>query len=248
MKRTALTLILSLTFLAPASAVTLVNPSLEDLSASYVDIAGADRMEGVAPDGWSIALNSPGWYWGEGPSNLWHTPFGDHFGMGAATGQTGSAYREGISQSVSGLTVGATYDIGFSHANGLFYNPGTPGFYEGVGTTGGWEVLIDGSSIALVSSTNDNSIAAPEHTLLWQASTATFAATATTHEIQFIAFKPDGPQDPTFQFLDDVSVTLVPEPSSFVLCGLGLIATGLYLRRRGAAARRGDTFLRTSQN
>lgn len=223
MKRACLALIVSFTFITPASAVTLVNPSFEDLSASYVDIVGADRMEGVAPDGWSIALNSPGWYWGEGPSNLWNTPFGDHFAMSAATGQTGSAYREGISQSVSGLSIGTTYEITFSHANGLFYNPGSSAFYEGVGNTGGWEVLIDGSSVLLASSTNDNSVAALEHTSDWQTSTATFAATATTHEIQFIAFKPDGPQDPTFQFLDDVSVTAVPEPSTLLLGLFGLV-------------------------
>lgn len=232
MKPAFLSLIVSSTLLAPASAVTLVNPSFEDLSASYVDIAGADRMEGVAPDGWSIALNSPGWYWGEGPSNLWNTPFGDHFAMGAATGQTGSPYREGISQSISGLSVGETYEISFSHANGLFYNPGSSGFYEGVGTTGGWEVLVDGSSVLLASSTNDNSVAAPEHTSNWQNSTATFAATATTHEIQFIAFKPDGSQDPTFQFLDAVTVTLVPEPSSLILSVLGLFGAGIYIRIR----------------
>ena len=231
MKRAFLFLIVSSTLLAPASAVTLVNPSFEDLSLSYVDIPGADRMESVAPDGWSIALNSPGWFWGEGPTNLWHTPFGDHFAMGAATGQTGSAYREGISQSVSGFSIGETYEISFSHANGLFFNVGSPGFYEGVGTPGGWEVLVDGGSVALVSSTNDNSVAALEHTSSWQSSTATFAATATTHDIQFVAFKPDGAQDPTFQFLDQVSVTLVPEPSSFILCALGLLGAGICMLR-----------------
>lgn len=232
MKRAFLSLVVSFTLLAPASAVTLVNPSFENLSASYVDIPGADRMENAAADGWSIALGSPGWYWGEGPESLWNTPFGDYFAMGAATGQTGGAYREGISQSVSGLTIGETYEISFSHANGLFYNPGTPGFYEGVGTAGGWEVLVDGSSILLASSTNDNSVAALEHTSDWQSSTATFTATATTHDIQFIAFKPDGSQLPTFQFLDDVSVTQVPEPSSLTLSVLGLLAAAIYIRRR----------------
>lgn len=229
MIRTCLALLVSSVLITPAMAVPLVNPSFEDLSASYVDIAGADRMEGAAADGWSVALNSPGWYWGEGPNNLWNTPYGDHFAMGAATGQTGSAYREGVSQSVSGLSIGATYEISFSHANGLFFNPGSPGFYEGVGTPGGWEVLIDGSSILLAASTNDNSVAALEHTSDWQTSTATFSATSTTHEIQFIAYKPDGSQDPTFQFLDEVSVTVVPEPSTLMLSLLGLF--GLFSAR-----------------
>ena len=219
MNRMFLSLVVSLSCLAPASAVTLVNPSFEDLSASYVNDPATDYMLNAAADGWSLLLNSPDWYWGEGPNGLWNTPFGDHFASAAATGLTSavSAYREGISQTVSGLTIGETYEISFSHANGLLFTQGSPGTYLGVGVTGGWEVLTDGVSHGLIFSTNDNSTAALEHTSDWQASSVTFVATATTHEIQFVAFKPDGPSDPTFQFLDQVSVALVPEPSAFAL-------------------------------
>lgn len=231
MKRTLSSLMLSLACSAPAGAVTLVNPSFEDLSDSYVNNPDADYMLNAAADGWSLLLNSPDWYWAEGPTGYWETPFGDHFASAAATGLTSavSAYREGVSQTVTGLTIGDTYKITFSHANGLFYNPGTPGSYLGVGVEGGWEVLTDGVSHGLVASTNDNSTPAPEHTSAWQSSSVNFVATSTSHEIQFVAYKPDGPQDPTFQFLDNVSVALVPEPSSFAFA---LTVCCLATRRR----------------
>ncbi len=189
-------------------AASFVNGSFENLAPSYVDVPGADHMNNAAADGWLIALNSPDWFWGEGPEGLWNTPYGDHFMLGAATGfVAGGVYREGIHQVVSGLTPGEDYSISFSHANGLYFDPDpTPGFYEGMGTTGGWQVLVDGNSVLVTSSTNDNSIAAPEHTTEWDTSSVTFTATATSHDIWFVAWKPDGPQSPTFQFLDAVEI------------------------------------------
>mgnify|MGYP001818021370 CR=1 FL=1 len=213
-----------------ASAVTVTNSTFEDNSATYVDLPGADRMSAVAAPGWTIYLNSPDWFWGDGPAGLWETPYGDHFAIGAATGTTGSAYREGIRQTVSGFTVGDMYEIGFSHTNGLFFNPGSPGFYEGAGNAGGWQVLVDGTSIGLAASTNDNSAPALNWTPNWENSSVVFTATAASHEIQFVAYKPDGlGQDPTFQFLDHVDVQRIPEPSAMLLALAGALTM---LRRR----------------
>ena len=61
----------------------------------------------------------------------------------------------------------------------------------------------------------------------------TFTATAASHDIWFVAFTPDGPQAPTFQFLDEVAVAFVPEPSTFTLATLGLLSLGC-LRRKHA--------------
>lgn len=197
-----------------ANAASLANGSFEDLTASYVDLGGADRMPGGVADGWMIGLNSPDWFWGEGPGGLWNTPFGDHFMMGAANGfvDTG-VYREGINQVVSGFTPGEDYTISFHHANGLFFEPNPfPGNYIGVGTAGGWEVLIDGGPVLVASSTNDNSTTALEHTADWDASSVTFTATAASHDISFVAWAPDGPFAPSFQFLDAVTIEAAPEP------------------------------------
>ncbi|MFT5442133.1 MAG: hypothetical protein ACI8W3_001175 [Myxococcota bacterium] len=191
-----------------ADAASFTNGSFEDLTSSYVDSPGADHMNGGVADSWLVGMNSPDWFWGEGPEGLWTTPFGDHFMMCAATGFVdGGVYREGINQVVSGFTPGEDYTIGFHHANGLYFDPNPfPGGYIGVGTTGGWQVLVDGGSVLVASSTNDNSIAAPEHPTEWDASSVTFTATAASHDISFVAWTPDGPSLPTFQFLDAVTV------------------------------------------
>jgi hypothetical protein len=197
-----------------AHAASLANGSFEDLTSSYVNSAGLDHMSDGVADGWLIGLNSPDWFWGEGPEGLWNTPFGDHFMMCAATGFVdGGVYREGINQVVSGFTPGEDYTISFNHANGLYFDPNPfPGVYIGVGTTGGWQVLVDGDSVLVASSTNDNSIAAPEHTTEWDASSVTFTASAASHDISFVAWTPDGPYAPTFQFLDAVTVESGSEP------------------------------------
>ncbi|BCX48968.1 hypothetical protein HAHE_28760 [Haloferula helveola] len=209
-------------------AVTVVNGSFENLTSAYVDIPGADRDGNAAADGWTISAESPDWFWGEGPEGLWETNWGDYFMNGASTGPT---YREGFSQTISGFTIGATYTLNFSHANGLFFNPGTPGFYEGVNVPGGWEVLLNGSSLYLADSVNSNAVAAPDHTTDWFTRNIDFVATAETIEIEFLAYKNPqvGGQDPTFQFLDNVSITTVPEPGCAVLCVAGLL---LSVRRR----------------
>jgi hypothetical protein len=210
-------------------AASFVNGSFEDLTASYVDVPGADHMNTAAADGWLIALNSPDWFWGEGPEGLWHTPFGDHFMLCAATGfVAGGVYREGIRQVVTGLTVGEDYSIRFRHANGLYFDPDpAPGSYDGVGTTGGWQVLIDSVSVLVTSSTNDNSTVAPEHTTEWESSSVVFTATATSHDIWFVAWKPDGPQMPTFQFIDSVVLESVEPVPTLGNWGLLLLVAAL---------------------
>ena len=214
-----------------ASAVT--NGSFEDLDASYVNDSGWDLDDAAAGTGWSI-FQTPDWIWSNGPEDLYNTPDGTYFALGAATGSFAtSVYREGVYQSVSGFTIGEQYEISFSHANGLRYNAQTLS-YEGVGVTGGWQVLLDGTttSLGLIPSTNDNSTPSGFFTSEWQDSSVTFTATAETHEVRFVAYKPDSAsQDPTFQFLDSVDVQLVPEPSTLIiLSAVGALA--LQRRRR----------------
>ena len=221
-------LLLTALHVSSLQAVTITNGSFENLTSSYVNLAGADRESNAAADGWSITVESPDWFWGEGPDGLWETNWGDYFMNGASTGLT---YREGFSQSVSGFTIGQTYTLNFSHANGLFYNPGTPGFYEGINIPGGWEVLLNGDSLYLADSVNSNNTIFLDFTMDWFTRNIDFIATAETIEIEFLAYKNPqvGGQDPTFQFLDNVSITTVPEPQSFVMI---MVAGVILLRRR----------------
>lgn len=175
----------------PASAVT--NGSFDDLDASYVNEPGWDLQSDAAATGWS-KFQSPDWMLSGGPQDLYASPDPDLFALGAATGafDTG-VYREGIFQTVTGLTPGQEYAIGFRHAN-------------------------------------DNSTASDFFTADWQTNSVNFTATAASHEIRFVAYKPDSPlQDPTFQFLDSVTLSVVPEPSALAIVGVAGLLT---LRRR----------------
>ncbi|MEM1083685.1 MAG: PEP-CTERM sorting domain-containing protein [Verrucomicrobiota bacterium] len=231
--RSALVLLsASVGLMAAGSAVTFTNGSLEDLDSSYSGLVGSDLMENAAATGWSTwGSTSPDWVVADGPEGLYNTPYGDYFALAGATGAFDvGVYREGVSQTITGLVVDETYEVSFSHANGLRWNPQGVGFWEGVGFAGGWQVLVDSSSIGLVASTNDNGTPSAPWTVDWQSSSLTFTATATSHDIHFIAYKPDSPsQDPTFQFLDEVNVVVVPEPSVALL---GCMGAGLALRRR----------------
>ena len=99
---------------------------------------------------------------------------------------------------------------------------------------GGWEVLVDGLSLGMFDSANGNSMPAPDHTSDWLDRTVSFVATAEEMELKFLAFK--NPQimvqDPTFQFLDNVSVSPVPEPSTTLLLAFGMLGLATCLRRR----------------
>ena len=215
----------------PLHAFTVINGSFEDIGATtYVDIPGADRDGNAAADAWTISMASPDWMWGEGPEGLWNTPWGEYFTLGAAQGSSG--YREGVSQEISGFTIGASYTLTFSHANGLFFTPGTPGFYEGVGNPGGWEVLLNGDQLFLADSINSNAVAAPEHTSDWFTRNIEFVATAETIEFEFLAYlNPQVDQQlVTFQFLDNVGITPVPESTTTTLLIPGLLWS--FRRRR----------------
>lgn len=215
---------LLLASILPVSAATIVNGSFENLSSSYVNVASTDTMSGAAADGWSMSSGSPDWYLGApGPSGLWLTPWGDFFTVGAAEG---SGYREGISQTITGLTMGESYTISFQQANGLRFDQGS---HLGVGNTGGWEVFIDGGSIGSSLSLNDNSVPSGSFPDSWNSGSVTFQAGDTFQTLEFLAFGGSA-SNPTFQFLDNVTVAAVPEPTAMFLCSTGII--GFFGRRK----------------
>lgn len=202
----------------------MVNGSFENLSSTYANTPGTDSMSGVAADGWTVSSNSPDWFLGApGPAGLWSTPWGDFLAVGAATG---SDYREGILQEISGLIVGETYLIEFQQANGLLFDQGS---YLGIGTVGGWEVRIDGIGLLFAASTNDNSLPSPAFTSSWSPNSFSFIASASSQTLEFLAY--GGTEiAPTFQFLDNVTITAIPEPTTAgMLAGAGAL---VLLRRR----------------
>lgn len=205
-----------------SSAATLVNGSFEDTGGTYVNVAGSDLMSNVAAPGWSVSTNSPDWVLAAGGSGaLWSTDWGSHFAMGASAG----TYREGVSQTITGMTVGVNYQITFQQANGMIFDQGS---FLGLGNAGGWEVLLDGAPLISSTSTNDNTTLPPGVPGEWQETQISFVATAPSQVFEFLAFDASG-GGPTFQFLDNVEVTQIqiPEPSSallIVVSGIGLLA------------------------
>jgi hypothetical protein len=129
-----------------------------------------------------------------------------------------------IQQTIHGLTVGATYEVKFEWAAAQQY-----GFYGP--TTEWWRVNL-GSNSLTTQATGIYSNAS-QGSSNWMQEAMRFTATNTSEVLSFLAVgTPDG--KPPFSLIDGVSMTEVPEPSSWLmlLTGLGLIGA-LLSRRKG---------------
>lgn len=114
-----------------------------------------------------------------------------------------------IEQTVSGLTVGGTYRIAGDYQ------------LEFGGTVGGqpdsFGVFVDNVQV----------LGLPSPGQVWTPFSVDFTATSTSHTFAFVGER-NGFD--TSYFVDNLSLTLVPEPSSLLL--VGLAAGGWWLRRR----------------
>ena len=136
-----------------------------------------------------------------------------------------------ISQTISGLTIGASYLLTYNQAAGQ-----EDGF-GGHPTTERWSVTF-GSSTQLsnqFSLPDPNGPGQPTPLGPWQSQTMTFVATATSQVLSFLAVgTPAG--DPPISFLDGIDlepvvVSAVPEPITASLFGLGLLGLGIARKR-----------------
>lgn len=147
------------------------------------------------------------------------SPVGGNFIAADGPFQTGA-----ISQTINGLVVGQTYQVGFWWAAGQQYG------FDGA-TTEQWQVNFgsDTQSTAVVNT--------PNHGFTdWMYQTFNFQATSTSQVLAFISHgSPQGV--PPFTLLDGVSVNAVPEPSAILLMGGGVLGLGIAgLRQRRKAA------------
>ncbi len=187
-----------------AQAVTLINGSFENGvdPGVFVTLAGGDTTSLV---GWTVqpaGVDYIGSYWVASDGNR-------SLDMSALDGGQ-------ITQRLTGLTAGKTYTVGFDMSG----NPagGNDTRRLTVSATGGnAETFVYAMSAA---NSTEN--------MLWQHYSYSFVASSSSQDLQFLSqeHNPFGPA------LDNVTLSVVPEPAvwGLMLFGFGLI--GLAVRRR----------------
>jgi hypothetical protein len=121
--------------------------------------------------------------------------------------------KSSISQTISGLTAGETYDLSFDYA--AAQQNGVDGAFNGQ-----WQITFGSETY------NTVSLNVPNHGFSgWQSDTTQFTASSTTQELSFIAYSSSSGLQP-FMLLDAVKLQTqqVPEPSTYAL---GAIASGV---------------------
>ncbi len=161
-----------------------------------------------------------------GNVKLWGPGDGSNNGLPATSPDGGNyiaadgAYEVApISQTINGLVSGQQYALSFWYAGAQQYN------FNGI-TTEQWLVSLGGQQLSTAVLTDQSNGFTG-----WQYTTLTFTATSSSELLSFLAAgTPNG--EPPFTLLDGVSLNAVPEPGSGSLLLSGVIAVGLFVRRR----------------
>lgn len=147
-----------------------------------------------------------------------HSPDGGNAITAEAKTQVGM-----LLQTITGLVVGATYNLSFYQASAQQLG------YSG-NFTADWQVSF-GTDVQTSATMNNPS----RGNTGWTLQNLLFKASSTSEVLGFLAQAGEGAAPP-FVLLDGVSLTQVPEPSSTALFGAALLMT-LGLRRRRAIGR-----------
>jgi hypothetical protein len=128
-----------------------------------------------------------------------------------------------LSQTIVGLTVGASYTLTFDYAGAQQLG------FDGV-TTGGWQVSLGSETHNTATLTNAN------HGFTgWFSATMNFTATSTSEVLSFLATGGPSGTQPPFVLLDNVSLDLsVPEPMTLSVFGIGLVGAAAWKRRKAS--------------
>jgi len=165
--------------------------------------------------------------WGPGNGSANGLPASSPNGGNFIAQDSGGFQPGALTQTISGLTAGDTYTVGF------YWAAAQQSGFNGA-TDSGWTVNL-GTNTATAQSTSPASI--PSHGFSgWMYQTFNFTADSTSDMLSFMAF--GGPEGvPPFALLDGVTMNAVPEPSSMLIFGAGLLGLGVVgLRRRAKPA------------
>jgi hypothetical protein len=156
------------------------------------------------------------------------SPDGGNFmamdGDGSATGP--------LDQTITGLTKGQTYTLSFDWAGTELADRTN---YDSIQLTGSFGT----DPFATLTYLNSAPDGAPGSFSGWMKASFTFKADATSEVLSFLAVgTPAGGNVPPFALLDGVSLTAVPEPSTWamMLVGFGGLGYAAYRRRRTVPA------------
>ncbi len=121
-----------------------------------------------------------------------------------------------IMQVITGLTTGVRYSVGFD----MSANPGGGNDTKRmiVAATGGVATLYTYTRDPLQTTSN----------MLWTHMTYTFVASGSTQDLTFMSLE----QNPSGPALDNVSLSVIPEPGVWAMLGLGFGLAGYAARRR----------------
>jgi hypothetical protein len=136
-----------------------------------------------------------------------------------------------LDQSINGLTIGQTYDLSFYWAGiELFNRTG----YQSIQLTGS----LGGDPFATSVYLNTAPAGQPGSFSGWLPVNFTFTANSTSELLSFLAIGTPAANLPPFALLDGVSLTAVPEPSTWamMLVGFGGLGYAAFRRRRTALA------------
>jgi choice-of-anchor C domain-containing protein len=219
MKRSflAIAAIASVGLCTPASASLIVNGSFEAGLASIGDFTTLNGGDSTSITGWTVtggqnAIDYIGTYWQ--PAD------------GSRSLDLNGLLPGGIKQTFS-VVLGQTYQVSFEMA-------GNPAGGPVVKTLNGIvDVVTDGFTFDTTNTSLSN--------MGWKPMSFTFTATTTSETLDFESTTTANSNNPTYPFafgpaLDNVSVTAVPEPSTWAMMILGFIGVGFMAYRRKSSS------------
>lgn len=206
--RLALTLAAALLASTSAGAVTLINGSFEDGGPiggiGFETLAAGDT---ASITGWEVLSDGVDYI-----GSYWMASDGSRsLDLSALT-------SGGVKQTVAGFEVGKTYRVSFDISANFSGGNDVKSFV--MSATGGQAYQDSYTRTGANSASN----------MLWQTYTYTFVASGIAQDLQFRSLE----NDPSGVALDNVSISLVPEPAAWALLIVGFGMTGLALRGRRA--------------